>query len=71
MTDESIVMITKPLELNKKDMDKTKTKSYGHWQNKENCINEAKKYKTRGEFATKAGSASTIKELQTITGIIN
>ena len=57
VTDESIVMITKPLELNKKDMDKTKTKSYGHWQNKENCINEAKKYKTRGEFATKAGSA--------------
>ena len=50
-------MITKPLELNKNDMDKTKTKSKGHWQNKENCINEAKKYKTRGEFAIKAGSA--------------
>jgi len=29
----------------------------GYWNNYENCYNEAKKYKSRGEFSDKSPSA--------------
>lgn len=42
--------------LKKKDMETTR-KPDGFWQNKETCYEEAKKYKTRGDFKKSSGSA--------------